>query len=262
MRAVNLIPSDSAREGAGGGIGAYALLAVLGVLVAGVIAYVLTNNALVERRAELDSLQTQVRAAQAQAEATRPYREFAALAEARVRTVRELGAARFDWHRAFRELSRVIPDNVWLTELLGTVTTGVSVEGSGSGTTSTLRSAMPNPAIEIVGCTTRHEHVARFISRLRLMTGVVRVSLADSEKLDAAGSSSGAGEAPRPDGSDCRYGNVRYPRFGLVVFFDQLPAVEPPSDVGAATAQPAVSTGDGATTTPAATGSATGSDMR
>ncbi len=258
MRAVDLTPRDAGRGGAGG-IGPYAVLGVLGVLLAGVVAYVLTNNTLVERRAEAASLQTQVQAAQAQAEATRSYREFAALADARVATVRELGRARFDWHRAFDEIARVMPENVWLTSLLGTVTTGVSVEGAGSGTTSTLRGALPNPAIELTGCTTGHADVARLISRLRLMTGVVRVALADSAK---AGGSGGGGGATGGAGGDCRAGSDTVPQFGLVVFFEPPPAVSAPADPAAASAQPASTGSSAAEPTPAATGSASGSDMR
>ncbi len=259
MRAVNLIPSDSGRGGGAGGIGPYALLGVLGVLLAGVLAYVLTNNTLVERRAEAASLQTQAQAAQAQAEAIRPYREFATLADARVATVRELGRARFDWHRAFDEIARVMPEDVWLTSLLGTVTTGVTVEGAGSGTTGTLRGALPNPAIELTGCTTGHEQVARLISRLRLMSGVVRVSLADSTR-GVAGSGGGGGAG----GGDCRNGNETFPQFGVVVFFEPPPTVTAPADpsAAAAAAQPASGGSAPATPTPASTGSSPGSDVR
>jgi Tfp pilus assembly protein PilN len=262
MRAVNLIPHDGARGGAGGGIGLYALLGVLGVLLAGVLAYVLTNNTLVERRAEVAALQTQAQAAQAQAEATRPYREFAALAEARVATVRELGRARFDWHRAFDEIARVMPDDVWLTSLLGTVTTGVSVEGAGSGTTGAVRGALPNPAIELTGCTTGHAEVARLISRLRLMTGVVRVSLSDSAKAEA--NAEGGGGAGGGQGGDCRNGNEAFPQFGVVVFFEPPPTVTPPADPAAAgaTAQPASGDASSGTPTPASSGGSAGSDMR
>jgi len=248
VRAVNLIPSGAGQGGRGGASAApLVVLGVLGLLLAGVIAYVLTNNALLDRRAELASVQAQAQAASAQAAATRPYREFAALAQARVETVRQLGAARFDWHRAFSDLAQVIPDDVWLTNLLGTVTTGVSVEGAGSGDTSEIRSALPNPAIELTGCTTGHDQVARLISRLRLMTGVVRVSLADSAKGD--GGSAG--------GDDCRYGHARFPQFGLVVFFTPLPAAPSPTQPGTgdpATAAPAGTATPAASTTPAPTG--------
>ena len=224
MRAVNLIPSEAGGGGRGGAsIGPWALFAVLGLLLVGVLGYVLTNNQLVDRRAQLSGLQTQAHAIQARADAARPYREFAALAQARVETVRQLGAARFDWHRAFANLAQVIPGDVWLTSLLGTVAPGVSVDGAGSGDTGSLRSALPNPAIELTGCTTGNDEVARLISRLRLMTGVVRVALSSATKDDT---STGGGGG---DGGDCRYGHAGFPQFGIVVFFAPLPAVPAPT---------------------------------
>ncbi|HZV75713.1 MAG TPA: hypothetical protein VFF79_18540 [Conexibacter sp.] len=248
MRAVNLIPADAGPGGRGGtGIGPYVVLGVLGLLLAGVVAYVLTNNQVVDRRAQLAGLQTQAHAAQAQADATRPYREFAALAQARVETVRQLGRTRFDWHRALGDLSRVIPGDVWLTSLLGTVTTGVSVSGAGSGDTGTLRAALPNPAIELTGCTTGHDEVARLLSRLRLMTGVVRVALSDSTKQDAGGGGGGGGAS-----GDCRYGHARFPQFGIVVFFAPLPTAPAPGAAAGATPAAATAPAAPASATPAA----------
>lgn len=259
MRAVNLIPGEAGGGGHGvGGAGPFVVLGVLGLLLALVLAYVLTNNTLVERRAQVATLQVQAQAAQAQAAATRPYREFAALAQARVRTVRQLGAARFDWHRAFGDLSRVIPEDVWLSSLFGTVTTGVAVEGAASGSTSSLRAALPNPAIEMTGCTVGHDSVARLIARLRLMTGVVRVSLSDSTKDEASSGGSG----------DCRNGHAAYPQFGIVIFFAPLPTVPAPGDPSAtpgavAASDAAAPAQSAATTTPAASGApSNGSDMR
>lgn len=258
MRAVNLIPGESGRTG-GSSVGPYALIGGLAVVLVALMAYVLTHNTVVDRRAELASLQTQSQAMQTQAEAVRPYREFASLAQARVQTVRQLGDARFDWHRAFHDLATVLPDNVWLTSLLATVTTGVSVEGASSGDTGTVRAALPNPAIELTGCTTDQDSVARLMSRLRLMSGVVRVSLASSAKTD--GGSGGGG-----DSGDCTQGNSRFPKFGLVIFFDAIPAVPaPPAAAGAtdAAATSSASSASAAGTTPPATGgSSTGSDMR
>lgn len=258
MRAVNLIPQDSGQGGggvgSGSGTGVYVLLGVLALLVASVAAFVLTNNQVVERRAEAATLQAQVRAAQAQAQAMRPYTEFATLAQARVQTVRQLGESRFDWHRALSELSKVVPDDVWLTSLLGTVTTGVSVEGAASGGTGSLRGALPNPAIELTGCTTSHEGVGRLISRLRLMDGVERVALADSSKQESSSGGSG----------DCRNGHKDFPQFGLVVFFAPLPAVPaPPATVAGATA-PVASTSTPPATPPATgvSSNSAGSDLR
>jgi Tfp pilus assembly protein PilN len=257
MRAVNLIREQAgarARRGAGGGGGGgFIVLAVLAALVAGAAYYVLTNNAVAERRAQLVALQTQEQAAQAQADATRPYREFAVLAQSRVQTVRQLGAARFDWHRALKQLSKVMPGNVWLTSLIGTVAPGVNVEGASSGATGPLRAALPNPAIELTGCTTSHDSVARLISRLRLLHGVQRVSLADSIK-NSTNTSGGGDNGGASAGGDCRHNDPKFPQFDLVIFFAPLPAVPAPPQAGGATgsAQPA------AATTPPPSGTSSG----
>lgn len=250
MRAVNLIPSEAGQGGRGGAsIGPWALFGVLGLLLVCVLGYVLTNNQIVDRRAQLSTLQTQAHAIQAQADAARPYREFAALAQARVETVRQLGAARFDWHRAFANLAQVIPGDVWLTSLLGTVAPGVSVDGAGSGDTGSLRSALPNPAIELTGCTTGNDEVARLISRLRLMSGVVRVALSGATKDDSSTGGGGGGAG----GGDCRYGHAGFPQFGIVVFFAPLPAVPAPTASGATAGTPASSAVPAAGASPSAT---------
>jgi Tfp pilus assembly protein PilN len=231
MRAVNLIPADALRgDRTGVSPGVLGLLGVLAVLLLFVTLSVLTGNTIKERRAELGSLRGDVATAQAQAAAVRPYTTFAALAKARVETIRQLGSARFDWHRAFSDLSKVIPGDIWLTSLTGTVTNGVSVAGGGS---NTLRSALPNPAIELSGCTVDHESVVRLISRLRLLSTVERVSLSTSSK-DAGGG--------------CQNGHTSFPQFELVVFFTPVPVVAAPI----APATTPVASSDG--TTPPPTG--------
>ncbi len=149
-----------------------------------------------------------------------------------------------------------MPDNVWLTSMLGTVTTGVGVQGGSAGGTNSLRGSLPNPAIELTGCTTGHEGVVRLISRLRLIRGVQRVSLGDSAKADdsaggdSAGSSAGGGGGA---GDDCRHGHTDFPQFNLVLFFDALPTAMAPSDPAAAT----TATAPAAATTPSAIAPAT-----
>jgi hypothetical protein len=109
---------------------------------------------------------------------------------------------------------------------------------------------MPNPAIQLSGCATSNDEVARFISRLRAVSGVVRVTLTDSSKSDqpnagaassapTSGSSAPAGAAT--DG-DCRHGSDRYPLFNVIVFFK--PMAGAPAAATAPGAKPA--------TTPAA----------
>jgi Tfp pilus assembly protein PilN len=241
VRAVNLIPSDVAGASRSSA-GPLLLLGGLALLLVLVTVQVLTGNTIKERRSELASVQRERADAQAQADATRPYRVFAALARARVETVRQLGSARFDWHRAFDDLSTVIPDDVWLSSLTGTVTTGVSVAGGESGGASALRSAIPNPAIELSGCTVDHEGVVRLVSRLRLLRSVQRVSLADSSKNA---------------GGDCQHGHASFPAFHLVVFFAPIPAVEPPVAAETTSTAPIADTADASTTPAPSDGAAT-----
>jgi Tfp pilus assembly protein PilN len=235
VRAIDLIPASERTAAGRSGGGPYVLLGALALLLLGVTLNVLTGNTIAERRDELATVRTRAQAAQVQAEARRPYVSFAALAQARVATVRQLGATRFDWEDALADLSKVIPSNVWLQSLLGTVTTGVTVEGGASGA---LRSASTNPAIELTGCTESHEDVARLISRLRLMDGVDRVALADSTKDEDSG-------------GDC----AGFPRFNLAIFFEPLATVAAPVQPVPATAP--ASTPEG--TTPPPSGVVSGS---
>jgi Tfp pilus assembly protein PilN len=234
MRAVNLIPQDMA-GGSRASVGPLLLLGGLAGLLALVTLHVVTGNTINDSKSELASVHGQLVVAQAQADATRPYREFATLARARIDTVRQLGSARFDWRRAFAGLATVIPDDVWLSSLTGTVTAGVNVAGGDAGGATGLRAAIPNPAIALSGCTVSHDGVVRLISRLRLLHGVQRVSLADSSK-DA--------------GDDCQHGHSNFPAFNLVVFFAPIPAVQAPVTAQTSSAAPVADTSGGTSTTP------------
>jgi Tfp pilus assembly protein PilN len=221
MRAVNLIPVEDRRGlrggGSGSGVASYIVLGVLAAVVAMSAAYTLTNRSLGTRRAQLESVQSQVDTAQAQVQRYSSYTGFTALRQKRTETVRSLATSRFDWSHALHELARTIPSNAWLTTLKGTVTPGVSVEG---GSTDPLRASLPNPALEVVGCTTSQADVAKVISSLRRVDGVERVSLSSSQKLEQSTGSASTGSASSGDaGGDCRYGNAHYPQFSMTLFF-------------------------------------------
>jgi Tfp pilus assembly protein PilN len=215
MRAVNLIPAEDRRGlrggGSGSGASSYIVLAVLAAVVAMSAAYTLANRSVGEKRAELDSVQTQVETAEATVQRYASYTGFSALRQKRTETVRSLAASRFDWSHALHEIARTIPSNAWLTSLKGTVTPGVSIDG---GSSDPLRNSLQKPAIEIVGCTTGQDAVAKVISSLRRVDGVERVSLSSSQKLEQSASSGSDGQ----DG-DCRNGNAHFPQFSMTLFF-------------------------------------------
>jgi Tfp pilus assembly protein PilN len=230
VKAVNLIPTDARRGGAaparsGGAV--YVLLGALAIAVVALASYVLTQNSISDRQAQLTKVKRDADTAQATATALAPYRQFAQLSQTRVETVRSLAGSRFDWERAMRDLALVMPDNVWLTSFVGTVAPGINFGGSGatgSSDTGTLRSSQQVPAVELVGCTENQAEVARVMARLRLVQGVTQVSLASSEKSDVSSAAGGSGAAGATSGgTDCRNGSPKFPQFSMVVFFKALP---------------------------------------
>jgi Tfp pilus assembly protein PilN len=241
MRAVNLIPADARRGGRGpagrSGGAAYVLLGSLALLLVLVTVYVLATNSISDRKAKVANLQVQVSQAQAQAARLSPYAQFAQLAQARAETVRQIAATRFDWHKALSDLSRVVPANTSLQSLVGTVAPGASAGGSSAAGVSGLRSAIAAPAFEISGCTSTQDDVARLMSRLRLIDGVTRVSLSDSQKSDSG--QSGAAVSATGTGSGGCGSNT--PAFHLVVFFQPLPGAGP-SGVTSVSPQPVSNT--------------------
>lgn len=249
MKAVNLIPPDQRRAGAGGpgrsGAGVYVALGVLGVLAAAVAVLVFTNNSINARKAELAKVSQQAASVEAQANALKAYRDFATLGEKRLATVSGLAASRFDWERTMRQLARVVPADVSLTSLTASVAPGSTVGGK-SG--ESLRPAINAPAIDLTGCVASQAQVSRVMSRLRRMTDVTKVVLTASEKKveveeDAA--------AVSDDESECR--TEHRPEFTITVFFKPLAGAAPvaPGAAPAPAAAPAVAAQP--TSTPAAT---------
>jgi Tfp pilus assembly protein PilN len=232
MKAVNLIPTDTKRSGARAAASAprgpgAALIGLLVIALAFVTVYVLTSNTIKDRKAKIAAVQTQVTAAKAAAARLTNYVNFTKLASNRDATVRQIATQRFDWHAALSDLSKVVPANTSLQSLLGTVSPTASVNGSGgsgggsANGTGALRASINAPAFEMSGCTATQDDVARLMSRLRLVNGVQRVTLADSHKPD--GASAGAAVASASSGSASGGCPTNWPTFDLVIFFQALP---------------------------------------
>lgn len=224
MRPVNLIPSEDRRgQQAPGRTGPLPYL-VVGALVAalvGVTALVLVGNQVSDRKAEVAQLQVEDAAAKARAERLAAYSQFGKVHEQRVETVSALADSRFDWERVMRELSLVLPRNVWLTKLTGTASPQTTLTGSSSG--SNLRASIPGPALELTGCATGHRAVAAFVSTLKDIDGVTRVGVESSELPENnEGAGAGGGEESSSSSTDCRTRSF-ITEFQLVVAFDAAP---------------------------------------
>jgi Tfp pilus assembly protein PilN len=230
VRAVNLIPRDARRSGISPSLGklgvAHFVVGLMVVALAFVTVYVLTNNTVSQRKSQLASLKQQVSNMQAQVARLNSYEQFEKLAQARAATVRQIASTRFDWHGALSDLSKVVPANTSLQSLVATVSSTASAGGgSSSGSGGAVRSAIDAPAFELKGCTGTQDEVAQLMSRLRLINGVMRVTLEDSSKGSAAApgtTSSSAG----PSGAGCP---AKGPTFDMVVFFQPVAGALAPS---------------------------------
>jgi Tfp pilus assembly protein PilN len=225
VRPVNLIPPEQRRGQRAPlrtGPLSYVLIGVLAVALAAISAVVLTNNQISDREAQISALEQREAAATARAESLRAFADFAGVSEARTATVTSLAQSRFDWERVLRELALVLPEDVWLVNLTGTVSPEVTLSG---GIELQLRSEIDAPALSIVGCGESHEAVAGFIQALEDIDGVTRVGTASSELPEGSSSQSGSS-----DGDDCRTRDF-IARFEIVVAFDavQAPAVTAPA---------------------------------
>jgi Tfp pilus assembly protein PilN len=233
MRPVNLIPLEErsgARKAMRGGPLAYIVVGALLAALGAVTLLVVTDNQISSRTAEVAELTEQTASAEAEATRLAPYTQFHAVSTQRALTVSNLADSRFDWEKVMRELALVLPHNVWLTNLTGSVRPEVSV---GSGESIAMRSSIPGPALSLVGCAAGQEAVASFVTVLKDIDGVTRVGV-QSSQLPGGGS---GGES----GSVSASGNCQthsfIAQFQIVVAFDAAPI--PAAATGATEVAPA-----------------------
>jgi Tfp pilus assembly protein PilN len=235
MHPVNLIPAEE-RRGQNAplrsGPLAYVVVGVLVAVLLGVVLLVLTGNEITDRKSELAEVQLEDAAATAKAQRLAAYSQYRALSEQRVATVKSLADSRFDWERVMRELSLILPPDVWLTQLSATASPNASVEGgAGESSGAGLRGSIAGPALEMSGCADRQAGVAGFVTALRDIDGVTRVGV-ESSALPPIGTAAGTGEGGEGS-TNCRTRDF-IAEFKIVVAFDAAPV--PPAEGEAAVA--------------------------
>jgi Tfp pilus assembly protein PilN len=245
MRPVNLIPPEDRRGDQAPlrtGPLAYILLGGLVAALLAITAMVLTDNQISERKSEIAQLESEDAAATAHAARLAPYVQFQTMSEQRVATVSSLADSRFDWERVMRELSLILPADVWLVNLTASAAPEAGGGGeSGSSSGAGLRAAAVGPALELSGCAAGQKSVAGFITALKDIDGVTRVGVQSSEVADeesGAGVSAGGDAGSGAAGEDCRTRSF-IAKFELVVAFDAAPIPVTASSEGEALAAPA-----------------------
>jgi Tfp pilus assembly protein PilN len=216
MRPVNLIPPDERsgeRKPLRGGPLAYVIVGALSAAVICVAVLAITDNQISDSKAEIIALEGETQAVEARTQTLSAYTQFHSLRQQRMATVTSLANSRFDWERVMRELALVLPSDIWLTNLTGTASPGVTVEGSAN---VALRQNVPGPALELVGCATSQDAVAGFVQTLKEIDGVTRVGMQSSARGESASASSGSGT------TSCQTQNF-IAQFQMVVAFDAAP---------------------------------------
>lgn len=255
MRPVNLIPPEEQRSKAPIRTGpiAYLLVGTLALALGAVTMLVLTDNKISDNQSKITQLKQQDVAAKAQADELAPFANFANVANQRMATVKSLANSRFDWPRVMRELARVIPKDVWLTNLGGTVSSSVSVQSASSaGAGAAGNTSISGPSLQLSGCAAGQDSVARFLAALRDIDGVTRVGLSSSDLPTTSTSGSSSASPSGSTGatsSDCSERNF-LAKFQIVAAFDAVP---PPQVPGSSPSTSTAATpGGSAPATPAA----------
>jgi Tfp pilus assembly protein PilN len=171
MRAVNLLPRDEAKRSFeakrgvvfGGVAGAALATAVLASMTMS------AGGSVSSKQDELDALRAQI-AAVPPVQVIDTSREDALAAEkgARAGALSAALAGRVAWDRVLRQVSLVLPEDVWLTN---------------------LTAAAPNPALQaapgtgftLTGATYSQNGVARFLARLGVVSDLANVRLQSSQ---------------------------------------------------------------------------------
>ncbi len=199
---------------------------MVALLAIAVVYMVIVANQVSSGKEQIAELGTQIVTAERSAAALKPYADFAQVTVARREAVKTVAGARFGWDRTLQQLSRVAPGDVWLTSAKGTLTPTSTVKGGSSGS-STLRAALPGPALELSGCGKRESDVPKYMDRLYSMSGVNEVGFSSTKKSSASGSTDAASACGDLAGATV---------FSLVTYFKQSAAL---AAAAAAAAAPA-----------------------
>jgi Tfp pilus assembly protein PilN len=177
VRAVNLLPRDApvksfaANRGVafGGVAGASLVLALLATMTLS------AGGDVSQKQSELDALRAQIAAVPLPVKETGDDVQLAAEKGARVGALSLALSGRVAWDRVLRQVSLVLPEDVWLTTLSATAPSAGAAAAE-EGTTAAS-------GFSLVGSTYSQNGVARFLSRLSVVPDLANVRLMSSQSV-------------------------------------------------------------------------------
>ena len=203
MRAVNLLPRDHQRQRLPGARTPL-FAAAGGVVAVTAFAMFLASSAAGEandRRTELQAVEAAIRALpKVQDQAVTQ----GSLVRERSDRVAALAAAlttRVPFDRVLREISFVLPEDTWLTQLTATAPVSIVPVAAGAAPPPPTSASATPAGVTIEGDTYSHDSVARFLARLSIIPSLENVRLTSSARVEPqteAPSGDGAAEPTKP----------------------------------------------------------------
>jgi len=186
MRAVNLLPRDEKRERIQGArIPLFA--AAGGVVAVTALAMFLASSATGDtndRRTELQAVEASIRAlpkvqnqSVTQGSLVRERSDRVAALAAALRT-------RVPFDRVLREISFVLPEDTWLTQLTATAPVSIVPVAAGAAPPPPTTASATPAGVTIEGATYSHDSVARFLARLSIVPSLENVRLTSSARVE------------------------------------------------------------------------------
>jgi Tfp pilus assembly protein PilN len=187
VRAVNLLPKDDAQRGRRQQNLPALISTGLIVLVTGLVGvlYFSAKSASTTKELELQDAKAELALLPTPSELasqTAGQRKLASERQARIAALSAALGHRVAWDRVLREVSLVLPDDVWLTQLAAFS----PKPPTGSATATTAPGAVPQ-GFTMAGYTYSHDAVARLLTRLSVVPGLQNVWLERSLRTKLVG---------------------------------------------------------------------------
>jgi Tfp pilus assembly protein PilN len=169
MRAVNLLPRDDPR-GSSRQTNPLVLIGVVGAVAATALLaafFLMVSAGVADKQARLDAAQSELDATPVPPPADTSNATLEQEKSARVVALSTALVTRIAWDRVLREISLVLPEDVWLTTLAAKAPGPAAV-------------ATPTAGFTITGKTYSHNGVARLLARLAVVPQLTNVQMQHS----------------------------------------------------------------------------------
>jgi Tfp pilus assembly protein PilN len=202
MRAFNLIPREESKRRQKSMTLTAQLALMLPIVVVALLAagYLMASSKVADNKSTLRALQDELAAIPPVATEPQPDADLVVQRDQRISALALALQSRVAWDRVLRQVSSVLPEDVWLTALSATSPTATpappppaattTTESSGTTTATTTTTPAPPPAspapLTLDGYTYSQEGVARLMSRLSVIPELEDVKLLSSTESTVA----------------------------------------------------------------------------